>query len=38
VMVGHEDGCVRVVQAAVQIGIAIEQEVSVRIAVFGSHF
>ncbi|KAF9662721.1 hypothetical protein SADUNF_Sadunf18G0083700 [Salix dunnii] len=25
-MVGHEDGCVRVVQAAVQIGMAIEQE------------
>ncbi|KAF9680629.1 hypothetical protein SADUNF_Sadunf06G0141500 [Salix dunnii] len=30
VMVGHEDGCVRVVQAAVQIGIAIEQEVKIH--------
>ncbi|KAJ6382197.1 hypothetical protein OIU77_030783 [Salix suchowensis] len=30
VMVGHEDGCVRVVQAAVQIGIAIEQEVRIH--------
>lgn len=29
IMVGNEDGCVRVVQAAVQIGMAIEQEVSV---------
>ncbi|KAG6739821.1 hypothetical protein POTOM_057436 [Populus tomentosa] len=27
-MVGHEDGCVRVVQAAVQIGMAIEQELN----------
>ncbi|KAF2310443.1 hypothetical protein GH714_010235 [Hevea brasiliensis] len=26
VMVGHEDGCVPVVQAAVQIGMAVEQE------------
>ncbi|RVW62986.1 DNA-directed RNA polymerase 3, chloroplastic [Vitis vinifera] len=26
VMMGHEEGCVRVVQAAVQIGMAIEQE------------
>lgn len=26
-MMGHDDGCVRVVQAAVQIGVAIEQEV-----------
>eukprot|EP00258_Populus_trichocarpa_P013771 XP_002325119.2 DNA-directed RNA polymerase 3, chloroplastic isoform X1 [Populus trichocarpa] len=29
-MVGHEDGCVRVVQAAVQIGMAIEQEVRIH--------
>ncbi|CAI0394305.1 unnamed protein product [Linum tenue] len=29
-MVGHEDGCIQVVQAAVQIGIAIEQEVRVH--------
>ncbi|KAG5225893.1 DNA-directed RNA polymerase [Salix suchowensis] len=29
-MVGHEDGCVRVVQAAVQIGTAIEQEVRIH--------
>lgn len=28
VMAGHEDGCVQVVQAAVHIGMAIEQEVS----------
>lgn len=28
VMVGNEDGCVRVVQAAVQVGVAIEQEVT----------
>jgi DNA-directed RNA polymerase len=33
-MVGHEDGCVRVVQAAVQIGMAIEQEVSVNSCCF----
>lgn len=31
VMVGHDDGCVRLVQAAVQIGVAIEQEVSSRV-------
>jgi DNA-directed RNA polymerase len=33
-MVGHEDGCVRVVQAAVQIGMAIEQEVSFNSCCF----
>lgn len=31
VMVGNHDGCVQVVQAAVQIGMAIEQEVSVGL-------
>lgn len=31
VMVGNEDGCVQVVQAAVHIGMAIEQEVSFEI-------
>lgn len=30
VMMGHEEGCVRVVQAAVQIGMAIEQEVRIH--------
>ncbi|WCJ30146.1 DNA-directed RNA polymerase 3 chloroplastic [Euphorbia peplus] len=30
VMIGHEDGCVPVVQAAVQIGVAIEQEVRIH--------
>ncbi|XP_057950136.1 DNA-directed RNA polymerase 3, chloroplastic-like [Malania oleifera] len=30
VMVGHEDGCVSLVQAAVQIGAAIEQEVRIQ--------
>ncbi|XP_021679241.2 DNA-directed RNA polymerase 3B, chloroplastic isoform X1 [Hevea brasiliensis] len=30
VMVGHEDGCVPVVQAAVQIGMAVEQEVRIH--------
>ncbi|KDP38713.1 hypothetical protein JCGZ_04066 [Jatropha curcas] len=29
-MVGHEDGCVPVVQAAVQIGMAVEQEVRIH--------
>ncbi|XP_048228185.1 DNA-directed RNA polymerase 3, chloroplastic [Ricinus communis] len=29
-MVGHEDGCVPLVQAAVQIGMAIEQEVRIH--------
>lgn len=31
VMVGNHNGCVQVVQAAVQIGMAIEQEVRVRL-------
>ncbi|KAF5725888.1 DNA/RNA polymerases superfamily protein isoform 1 [Tripterygium wilfordii] len=30
VMVGHDNGCVQVVQAAVQIGMAIEQEVRIH--------
>lgn len=30
VMVAHTDGCVELVQAAVQVGMAIEQEVSFR--------
>ncbi|CAH8263306.1 unnamed protein product [Arabidopsis lyrata] len=30
VMSGHEDGCIQVVQAAVSIGIAIEQEVRIH--------
>uniref|UniRef100_A0A7N0V523 DNA-directed RNA polymerase n=1 Tax=Kalanchoe fedtschenkoi TaxID=63787 RepID=A0A7N0V523_KALFE len=30
VMVGNEDGCIRVVQAAVQVGVAIEQEVRIH--------
>ncbi|XP_031386659.1 DNA-directed RNA polymerase 3, chloroplastic isoform X2 [Punica granatum] len=30
VMVGHNDGCVELVQAAVQVGMAIEQEVMVH--------
>lgn len=29
-MMGHDDGCVRVVQAAVQIGVAIEQEIRIH--------
>lgn len=33
VMAGHEDRCVQVVQAAVHIGMAIEQEVSVKASV-----
>ncbi|KAJ8767841.1 hypothetical protein K2173_020781 [Erythroxylum novogranatense] len=30
VMVGHDDGCIQVVQAAVQIGMAIEHEVRIH--------
>ncbi|XP_021899238.1 DNA-directed RNA polymerase 3, chloroplastic isoform X2 [Carica papaya] len=30
VMAGHEDGCVQVVQAAVHIGMAIEQEIRIH--------
>ncbi|CAM8942508.1 unnamed protein product [Rhodiola kirilowii] len=30
VMVGNEDGCVRLVQAAVQVGVAIEQEIRIH--------
>lgn len=33
VMVGNHNGCVQVVQAAVQIGMAVEQEVRVRLIV-----
>lgn len=33
VMVGNQDGCVQVVQAAVHIGMAIEQEVSSKVLI-----
>ena len=38
VMMGHEEGCVRVVQAAVQIGMAIEQEVRIEFLNCGFSF